>query len=205
MKLVMALAAVLVVALVALALWLTASPDQPVSATPPPPPERPTQVHAPSPSIVVRTEPTSQARTSSEPARPPMDVYSVGGVTIHDATGGPPATRAPSTTPPEGVRLPPQLAQDVTTMVEPAARQCAQTIPETSRTPETKLHVTMTVAVKNGSLTVNDVAAKVNGLDEPAMMATVKCLRERMIGTNVDAAGQPDVPSYLISTYYLAK
>jgi hypothetical protein len=150
--------------------------------------------------------PLDSAATGAVARRPTIPTYKVGNVTIHDSRVGaaritePPdfARRAP-------VHLSPDVAQQVTTIMEAPARDCSQSLPAPARADRAKLNVTMTVSVKNGSLTVTDVAAAVQGLDPAVLQPTLTCLRTRMIGNIVDAAGQPDVPSYLISTYYSAQ
>jgi hypothetical protein len=207
MKLVVASGALLVVALIGLALMLTASPADPPSAPVAPPAQRAAAPPPPAPAPQVETvSPSARPATQPADSKPVADVYRVDGVIVHDYTGrGERRSKPPDFTPPEGARLPPQLANDVTTAVEPAAQACLSELPAASRTEATRLSVTMTVAVKNGSLTVRDVAAKVRDLDESVLAKTLDCLRGRMIGTSVDASGQADVPSYLISTSYFAK
>lgn len=210
MKPVLALAALLLVALIGLVVWITKS-DSPREAAPPPvtaakPPE-------PTPSSPVSSVEPSEDRkreldqiagssAATDPRKAPS-TYAVGDAIVHDRRGdggGPPRTspvRAPT-----GIGLSAQFAGQVTDVMKPAAKQCISSLPEDSRNEKTKLNVTMTVRVKNGSLTVSDVAAKVDGLDETALAPALACLRQQMVGSTVAAAGEPDVDAYPITTYY---
>lgn len=215
MKPVLGLAALLVAALIGLALWLAfGGKDEPDAAT--------TAARESRESRERREFPERfSGSSSSADAGPPRDAgvrsatwpdgqprtYAVGDVIVHDRRrdGGAMVSPDRTFTPPEGRTISNEVAQRVTAAVRPAAQQCMQTLPESSRNEQTKLGVTMTVQVKNGSLTVSDVAAQVAGIDETVMAPTLDCLRKQMVGTAVDAAGQPDLPSYFVSTYYTAQ
>jgi hypothetical protein len=209
MKPVLALAALLLAALIGLTLWLTIGDEAP----------------APSPSlaaVIDAQQPPSAEPISSTPSeqrkqeldqiagtspstdpRAPARTYEVGNATVHDRRpeGGAPRTKA-DFTPPEGIHLTVEFAQQVTTEMKPAAKQCMESLPAEARDEKTKLNVTMTVTVKNGSLTVGDVAAKVAGVEDSVLAPTLACLRQQMVGSSMAAAGQPDVEAYPITTYY---
>jgi hypothetical protein len=199
MKPVLGLAALLAGALIGLLWWLRAGPQN-----------APAPSHLPSPSITETVPDRPAPRQDSPTAEPTTDprptTYTIGDVIVRDhRTSGEPLTVAPDFTPPGGVQLEPAFAQQVTNVMADPVKQCLQAIPSSVRTTDTRINVTMTVAVKNASLTVTDVAAAVPGLDEVTNASTLGCLRAKMIGRNIDAAGQPDVPSYLISTFYTAQ
>ncbi len=210
MKLVIALAALLVAALIALVLWLQLGGKEP-NATVASAPRRPA------------AQPSSESTPSSRPAaetngdKAPADkgtgrrdgpVYKAGDVTIHDRrpAGSPPLDPTREFTPVEGRRITREYGRTVVDRMEPVAKQClASSLPAEARAPsgeKTKLLTEMTVEVKNGSLTVSNVSAKVAGLEDSVVAPTVECLRRQMVGTKLDAAGQPDVASYSITTYY---
>jgi hypothetical protein len=208
MKPVIALSALLVVALIGLVLWLGRSSEPssppaqaaaPPKSSPPPPLANRNDPGAP----IVRDVP---AGAEPPPEAPPVNTYTVGNVIVREhRPGAEPLTKPPDFTPPEGIHLTAEFAQHVTNVMADPAKQCIPTLPAPMRSDTTRLNLTMTVAVKNGSLTVTGVEGGVTGLDDPAFAPTLGCLRGKMIGRSVDAAGQPDVPSYSISTYYTAK
>jgi hypothetical protein len=205
MKPVIALGALLVAALLGLVLWMgrssepmTPSPPAPPKLSPPPVANR----HDPGAPIVHDVPPSDTPTTEA----PPVQTYAVGNVIVREhRPDAEPLTQPPDFTPPEGIHLTADFAQHVTNVMADPARQCIPTLPAPLRSDATRLNLTMTVAVKNGSLTVTRVEGGVTGLDDPAFAPTLDCLRGKMIGRSVDAAGQPDVPSYSISTYYTAK
>lgn len=212
MKPVLALAALLLAALIGLTLWLTIGDEAPA---PSPAATKPQVVEAkPSaPSAEPDSSTPSEQRkqeldqiagtSSSTDPRAPARTYQVGNATVHDRRpeGGPPREKA-DFTPPEGIHLTSEFAQQVTTEMKPAAKQCMQSLPADARDEKTKLNVTMTVRVKNGSLTVSDVAASVAGVEDSVLAPTLECLRQQMVGSSMAAAGQPDVEAYPITTYY---
>jgi hypothetical protein len=205
MKLVIALAALLVAALIGLALWLGVLQDEPSPAAPPAvvhTPSRPASSSEPAGEVAV---PAVPADDEVEP--PPMQstITRADNVTIHSRRPAGDLPRDPNRqyTPAEGIHLTREYATKVTALMQPAAKQClASSLPQESRGDETKLHVTMTVKVKNGSLTVSDVAGRVPGLEDSVVAPTLACLREQMVGNVLDATGQPDLASYSITTYY---
>lgn len=207
MKPVLGLAALLVAALIGLALWLAFGGKKDETASAPTASreqrEHPERFTSSAPSPGADAGAPGDARSGTWPDGQPR-TYAVGDVIVHDRRrdGGPMVSPDRTFTPPEGRMISNEVAQRVTTAVEPAAQQCMQALPESSRNAQTKLGVTMTVQVKSGSLTVRDVAAQVAGLDESVMATTLDCLRKQMVGTAVDAAGQPDIPSYFVTTYY---
>jgi hypothetical protein len=212
MKPVLGLAALLVAALIGLAVWLAIGGREERTAAPTASreqrefPERFSPPSSTPDAPAVDAGAPRDARSTSWPDGRPR-TYAVGDVIVHDRRrdGGPMVSPDRTFTPPEGRMISSEVAQRVTTAVEPAAQRCMETLPESSRTAQTKLGVTMTVQVKSGSLTVSDVAAQVAGLDESVMAPTLECLRKQMAGTVVDAAGQPDIPSYFVTTYYTAR
>lgn len=213
MKPVLALAALLVAALIGLAVWLGIG-DEPSQPAPSASRERREHPERFTDSSTGSSSSSSGPAGSSDgpDAARPRDggqprTYAVGDVIVHDRRrdGGPMVSPDRDFTPPEGRFISSEVAQRVTATVKPAAQQCMKTLPESSRGDQTKLNVTMTVKVKNGSLSVSDVAGTVAGLEDSAMAPTVECLRQQMIGTTIDAAGQPDIPSYLVTTYYTAQ
>jgi cytoskeletal protein RodZ len=208
MKPVLALAALLLAALIGLTLWLTIGTKEPISTTPidakPAPATdtgEPTSVQ-PSTERKRELDQIAGSSATADPRTAPR-TYVVGDAIVHDrrADGGPLRTKA-DFTPPEGIHLTAEFASQVTTDLQPAAKQCMQTLPEAARSEKTKLNVTMTVRVKNGSLTVSEVAAKVAGVEDSVLAPTLACLRQQMVGSSLAAAGQPDVDAYPITTYY---
>jgi hypothetical protein len=205
MKLVIALAALLVAALIGLAIWLGVLRDEPSPAA-----EtiavRPS-ARAPSPTEPAG-EPPAPALPSADEVQPPPireTIQRADGVTIHSRRPAGSIPRDPERqfTAAEGIHLTREYATKVTALMQPAAKQClATSLPEESRSDKTRLHVKMTVKVKNGSLTVSDVAGQVPGLEDSVVAPTLACLREQMVGNVLDATGQPDLASYSITTYY---
>ncbi len=204
MKPVLALAALLVAALIGLAVWMGRGGSEP-SEPAVDPAQRERRIagleHEQAREREL-AEPSGSATTPAAPER--VREYRVGDVMVRDRRkdGGPPVTEEPSFVPPEGIHLTREYASRVTTLMQPAAKKCLQALPADSSGDKTKVDVTMTVAVKNGSLTVSDVAAKSPALEESVMAQTLGCLRQQMVGSTLDAAGQPDIPSYSITTYY---
>ncbi len=209
MKPVLALAALLLVALVGLVVWITkghkAAAIEPAPVVAPKPPE--TTESSP----VASVEPDADRKreldqiagssAATDPRKAPS-TYAVGDAIVHDRRGDGGAPRVSQVRPPTGVGLSAAVAGQVTDVMKPAAKQCISSLPQDSRNEKTKLNVTMTVKVKNGSLTVSDVAARVDGLDETALAPALACLRQQMVGSTVAAAGEPDVDAYPITTYY---
>lgn len=210
MKLVIALATLLVAALIALVLWMRAGgkePSAPDARAPRQPSAQPSSQSTPSSRPAAETD-GDEPPAGKSTGRRDGPVYKAGDVTIHDRrpAGSPPLDPTREFTPVEGKRITREYARTVVDRMEPAAKQClASSLPTEARPAngeKTKLLTEMTVEVKNGSLTVSNVGAKVAGLEDSVIAPTVECLRQQMVGTKLDAAGQPDVASYSITTYY---
>lgn len=211
MKLVIALAALLVAALITLVIWMRAGGEEPsarVTGTPRQPAAQPSSEKSPSSRPAAETDGDKPPAGKGAGRRSDGPVYKAGDVTIHDRrpAGSPPLDPTREFTPVEGRRITREYARTVVDRMEPAAKQClASSLPAEARAAsgeKTKLLTEMTVEVKNGSLTVSNVGAKVAGLEDSVVAPTVECLRQQMVGTKLDAAGQPDVASYSITTYY---
>ena len=214
MKRLIVLSALLACALAGLALWLwlrARSPDDITTGAPVPgvatAPTAPTAPSAPTapPTLSIPAGGATGSGGTADVAtrRPPPRVYAVGDVIIRDHRGpdAPAITEEPVLTPPIGKFLQVATAQRVVTALEGPAKKCLQALPSGPQS----LSVTMTVEVKNSSLTVKGVAGAAPGVPDSVVEPTLACLRERMIGARIDAAGEGDVPSYPITTVYSAQ
>lgn len=202
MKRVLVLSAVLAAALGGLVLWLAQGSTEPTVSPASPPPlapasEKPASV-APPPALPSTSTTQPDGSTASRPR-----VYAVGDVIIRDHRGpdAPPITEAPEIKPPIGKFLQVVTAQRVAAEMETPAKKCIQALPSGPQ----KLSVTMTVEVKNSSITVTGVTGTAPGVADPVVEPTLACMRERMIGARIDAAGEDDVRSYPITTVYSAQ
>lgn len=194
--------ALLAAALTGLVWWI--SRDAPslspttTPASPAPAPEpRPTE--APPPVLVTSTpRPADRAPRAERP-----QAYAVGDVIVRDHRGpdAAPLTGPIEVKPPIGHLLRNETALRTVNELRGRAQSCLRDHP----TGPQQLSVTMTVEVKNSSLTVTGVEGATSGAALPVAEPTMACLRSQMIGARVDAAGEEDVGSYPITTVYSSR
>ncbi len=160
-----------------------ASPSEGTAATP--------AIHAPAP----RGEPAAEP----DPTAPTNVVVSDDGlVRDHRANPGgftaPPPTKVPS--PPVFVGR--EFAGSVGAQVTPLAQQCASQIPADARGTRPVIQVEMTVSIKDGKMTIDDIDTKFRDVtgDQPAVK---DCVKQKVAAIAVDASGQPDVDHYAIT------
>lgn len=194
--------AILATALAGLVWWISrdTEPATPVSTPDRPPPaaeQRPAQ--DPPPVLVTSTpKPMERAPSGDRP-----QVYAVGDVIVRDhrGPGAPPLTGPIEVKPPIGHLLRNETALRTVNELRGRAQSCLRDHP----TGPQQVSLTMTVEVKNSSLTVTGIDGAAAGAALPVAEPTMACLRAQMIGARIDAAGEADVGSYPITTMYSSR
>lgn len=196
--------AILAAALAGLVWWISRDAQQvtPVVApSKPAPPATPSPAQPPvAPPVLVTSTPRPVERAPSGD-RP--QVYAVGDVIVRDHRGpdAKPLTGPIEVKPPIGHLLRSETALRTVNELKGRAQSCLSAHPAGPQ----QLSVTMTVEVKNNSLTVTGVEAATAGVALPVVEPTLACLRSQMIGARIDAPGEDDVGSYPITTVYSSR
>lgn len=192
----------LAVALAGLVWWISRDAEP---ATPAALPERPSppaepRPPQPPPPVLVTSAPKPPERA---PGGERPQVYAVGDVIVRDhrGPGAPPLTGPIEVKPPIGHLLRSETAVRTVNELRGRAQACLRDHP----TGPQQLSVTMTVEVKNSSLTVTGVDGAAEGAALPVSEPAMACLRAQMIGARIDAAGEADVGSYPITTMYSSR
>lgn len=209
MKVLIAVAALLVVGGVALVLILSSSdpdktpgkptqPVQKVAITRPPTEATNGQGGAPT---VAPALPSEHQAGSDEVVE-----YMVGDVKIRDhrGSGAKKIDIPPNPHPANAKELPLEVSHDITSQVNKAIYACAaQTVPKEARGDKPKVAGQLVVTVKNHQLTVNDLTLETRDItDEAAGNALKQCAQEKAAALTANARDSDDIAGYKIQLNY---
>ena len=157
-----------------------------------------TTTAAPAPTITAPAQVT--APSIDPPSAPSVDTVSDTGAAVHDHRADPGAYHDNPTVPRTGppVHVTNTFAVGVGNLVAPIASACTAQIPSEARGSQPVIQVRMTVTIKNGQLSIDDVATELRDItgDQDAVK---DCVKSKASALSIDATGQPDVDHYPIT------
>ncbi len=155
---------------------------------------------APAPAPVLAA-PTPLAAPAVDRESPPsVDTVSDTGAATHDHRANPGEIHDTPTIPRSGppVHVSSAFAVGVGNLVAPIASACTAQIPSDQRGSAPVFQVRMTVTIKAGKLSIDDVATELRDISG-AQDAVKDCVKSKAGALSIDATGQPDVDHYPIT------
>lgn len=188
------LLAVVGIAIVGLAIWLTRSDDTPKPATPEPAPQPVERA----PGTTVTPSLPDQARVADDAG---VTSYEIGGVPVRDHRTGSgaqvPLDLPPNIHPPDMRQIPPTLTASITKQVRGVLAECSRLLPADARGPKPRVDGEIIISIKSGVANIDKSMMQlrdVTGDPEPMK----QCMEQKTVGLTTAASDQADLTNYSI-------
>jgi hypothetical protein len=179
-----------------------AQPDDPPIAQPERDPSRnprdvdPRRPHA-------TTVESTERGAAAKPTEPPLEYTLPDGRKVRDfrsPENRTPLDVPPSTKPPGGRRIKPELTGLFTEQITALMRECSKAVPREARGTKPRLEGQILIAIKEGQGSVTSAVFKLTNMTSPAAADTAKqCVEQKALTVKVPADGEPDLDSYSIN------
>jgi hypothetical protein len=150
----------------------------------------------------------SVPRGSSAPATdPPLEYTLPDGRIVRDHR--PPDQRKPlevppSTQPPGGRRIPPELTGLYSDQIQAAMKECAKAVPKSALGDKPRLEGQIIIAIKAGQGSITSGVFKLTNFTNPSIAdSTKQCIEQKAMSVKVPAPGEQDLDSYSINMSFL--
>ncbi len=202
---ILALGAVVVVAGGGALIWQLGRPSETPSVvvTKPVRPPGPTPTIAPGPDRPsAATQPAAvDPAVSSVPATDEVREVRRGDMVIHDHRDNPTAATDPTPVirPPGGRLLPANVANELAAVLRPGINACTNAIPKQARGAAARIDAHLTVAIKEGKLSVTTVDPPVVGDIKGDAATSVRDCLTNVLSIATMTTAEPDIVDYPIS------
>ncbi|MBA3502325.1 MAG: hypothetical protein H0T65_18315, partial [Deltaproteobacteria bacterium] len=106
----------------------------------------------------------------------------------------------PSTQPPGGRRIKPELTGLFTEQITAQMRECGKAVPSEARGTKPRLEGQILIAIKDGQGSVTNAVFKLTNITNATVADTAKqCVEQKALTVKVPADGEPDLDSYSIN------
>lgn len=152
----------------------------------------------PAPATVTGTD-----RGSAAPSEPPLEYTLPDGRKVRDHR--PPDQRKPmelppSTQPPGGRRIKPELTGLYSEAIQKHMRECSSSVPKDLLTNKPRLEGQILIAIKAEEGSVTSAVFKLTNVANDAIANTAQqCMQQKALSVKVPAAGEADLDSYSIN------
>jgi hypothetical protein len=141
--------------------------------------------------------------TAAKPTEPPLEYTLPDGRKVRDfrtPENRSPLEVPPSTQPPGGRRIKPELTGLFTEQITALMRECSKAVPSGAKGTKPRLEGQILIAIKAGQGSVTSAVFKLTNMTSPEAADTAKqCVETKTLTVKVPADGEPDLDAYSIN------
>lgn len=197
--------AVLLVAAIAMYLWLR--DDNGAAASPSSPTADPIARRDPAPAPSLPSGAGTEAPTLGSATAAGSDdvkVYNMGGVIVRDHRGpnSAPPDLPPNIHAPDARKVDSKVVHALSQRVKTVIAECATAVPVEARGDKPRVEGTITIAIKDHVAKIATAAVKLRQVVGAALDPAQTCIEQKSIGLDAPADGEADLETYSIGITY---